>query len=169
MSVMAGAVGVMAVAAPADAATSVGDVAGGWTSQMQRIGQFLVEFFFMGGIGLTGYGLWTLYQASKPQSQQTYKSAFTQLGVGGGLCCLPSITGVSIGGIFNGGSGTARLPSSNRRFRGDSARGPAGRVVQAHGCRLSTISMAKPRSEAEHDILGGSALCRAQGAEDIMW
>lgn len=102
---VAAGVGAVAVAPSAHATTSLGTLASGWTAQTQSVGKFLVEAFFMGGIGLTGFGLWTLYQASKPQTQATYKSAFTQLGVGGGLCAVASITGVAIGGIFNGGSG----------------------------------------------------------------
>lgn len=95
------------VAAPAHAANSIGTTATGWTSQMQSIGTFLVEAGFMGGIGTTMFGLYTLKKASEPQSQQTYKSAAAQIGVGGGLASLPAITGVSVGGIFNGGTGTA--------------------------------------------------------------
>jgi len=99
-------------------AQSVGTIAAGWSEQTQSVGRFLVEAAFMSGIGLTGFGLWTLYQASKPQTQATYKAAFTQLGVGGGLCCLPSITGVSIGGIFDGGSGDGAPTMQTPDFAG---------------------------------------------------
>jgi len=97
-----------AVVAPgsAHAYGTMGTIASGGSAQMQSIGNLMIQGAFFFGLGLTGFGIHGLVKASKPNSQETYGQGLWKIAAGGGLACLPAITGVSIGTIFDGGATT---------------------------------------------------------------
>src|SRR5690554_6177064 len=59
--------------------------------QLAQTGKMLLlAFFYLGGLGLAGYGAWTIYKALKPNSQENFGLGAGMFVVGVVLCILPS-------------------------------------------------------------------------------
>lgn len=106
---------------PSIAATSGGQIASNISSQFNSFGGLLINACYLGGIGLAGAGLLEMKKAGNDNNQGrdgSYKGGLIKIGAGGGLCVVPSIAGVGIGTIFNGGNGDGAPSQSNLSFTG---------------------------------------------------
>lgn len=89
--------------------------------QLAQTGKMLLlAFFYLGGLGLAGYGAWTIYKALKPNSQENFGLGAGMFVVGVVLCILPSMIGLTantaIGG--DGQSQTQKAIESAPAFGG---------------------------------------------------
>lgn len=102
----------------ASASTSGGTIASNISQQFNNFGALLVNGCFLAGVGTAGSGLWEMKKAGDENNQgrDSHKSGLIKILVGGGLAAVPSITGVGIGTIFNGGSGDGSPSESNLSF-----------------------------------------------------
>lgn len=107
-------------ATPALAVTSGGQIAQNISSQFNNFGNLLVNACFLVGVGTAGSGLWEMKKAGDENNQgrDSHKSGLIKIAVGGGLAAVPSITGVGIGTIFNGGSGDGQPTETSLSFQG---------------------------------------------------
>lgn len=105
-------------ATPALAVTSGGQIAQNISSQFSNFGNLLVNACFLVGVGTAGSGLWEMKKAGDENNQgrDSHKSGLIKIAVGGGLAAVPSITGVGIGTIFNGGSGDGQPNETTLSF-----------------------------------------------------
>lgn len=63
---------------------------------LAQTGKMLIlAFFYLGGLGLAGYGAWTVYKALKPNSQESFGLGVGMFVVGVVLCILPSMIGLT--------------------------------------------------------------------------
>lgn len=86
------------IASPAIAAASGNDLntVGQNFIKLAQTGKLLLlAFFYLGGLGLAGYGAWTIYKALKPNSQENFGLGAGMFVVGVVLCILPSMIGLT--------------------------------------------------------------------------
>lgn len=62
----------------------------------------LLAVFYLGGLGLAGYGAWTIYKALKPNSQESFGLGSGMFVVGVVLCILPSMIGLTANTAIGG-------------------------------------------------------------------
>lgn len=92
----------------AHAQTTIGSLASSANSQVSSIGNFVIEAGFLAGVYMVFMGLMKLKQASDDGGQRVkYADGFWRILIGGGLCALPAVTGVSVGSIFSGSPGAS--------------------------------------------------------------
>lgn len=71
--------------------------------QLAQTGKMLLlAFFYLGGLGLAGYGAWTIYKALKPNSQENFGLGAGMFVVGVVLCILPSMIGLTANTAIGG-------------------------------------------------------------------
>lgn len=76
----------------------------------------LLAFFYLGGLGLAGYGAWTVYKALKPNSQESFGLGTGMFVVGVVLCILPSMIGITATTFVGSDSTGTALSESKGTF-----------------------------------------------------
>lgn len=106
--------GAALIASPAIAAASGNDlntVGENFIKLAQTGKMLLLAFFYLGGLGLAGYGAWTIYKALKPNSQENFGLGAGMFVVGVVLCILPSMIGLTANTAI-GGDGESQTKSA---------------------------------------------------------
>lgn len=80
---------------------TAGDAAENVNNSLSQIGELIIAAFFVGGIGLVGFGLFRLKKASDSQGRDaTYGSAGLAIIIGAALAALPFVVGSGISTLF---------------------------------------------------------------------
>lgn len=94
----------------AGAFAQVSDLAGmadqGMTT-LKAFGDLIVVFALIGGLGLTGWGIYSIKKAREPGSQDSMGGAVVTTLIGATLSSFTVILGALTGSLFGGGSGEA--------------------------------------------------------------
>lgn len=89
------------------ATPGVGQLAAQMMTEVGQVGRFIVALSYMCAFGVGMFGAFKLREASKQQSQATYKEALMILLVAGLLAVITTVVGAASGTIFTSGQDAA--------------------------------------------------------------